>query len=100
MSLKSLTFNMRGGVSPPLFDALTTFLSFFYTTTCHFTTNLKAHFKRFVFISFRIGHQVPVQLSSKYDNEMPEYSNLPQPRTQATLASAAANAATSMSFNR
>lgn len=47
----------------------------------------------------RIGHQVPVQLSSKYDNEMPEYSNLPQPRTQATLASAAANAATSMSFN-
>ena len=49
---------------------------------------------------FRIGHQVPVQLSSKYDNEMPEYSNLPQPRTQATLASAAANAATSMSFNR
>ena len=37
------------------------------------------------------------QLSSA--NDMPEYSNLPQPRTQASLASAAANAATSMSFN-
>merc|ERR1712107_866092 len=46
----------------------------------------------------RIIHQVPVhQLSSA--NDMPEYSNLPQPRTQASLASAAANAATSMSFN-
>jgi hypothetical protein len=48
--------------------------------------------------SYQSHQQVP-NSGIQQQNDMPEYSNLPQPRAQASLASAAAAVATSSSFN-
>lgn len=55
----------------------------------------------FLMVICRAYHhqQVPIQMSSTASTDMPEYSNLPQPRQQASIASAAAAVATSTSFN-
>ena len=59
---------------------------------------------KFVFCrAYQHSQQVPIQMSgpvgSSSGGDMPEYSNLPQPRQQASLASAAAAVASSTSFN-
>ena len=54
----------------------------------------------YIFRSSYQSHQVPLPLTSSTQcNDMPEYSNLPQPRQQASIASAAAAVAQQAASN-